>query len=276
MIKLNVGGHLFTTSQSTLNNDPGRFDTKPSEDGSYFIDRDGTHFRIILNYLRTGQLIAPEDKIARKELLAEAEFYQIKGIIDELKARPFKDSLILSPDQRQTLINWLKPTLTSASHNFALLYRSSRDGMSSRGSKEFNNTLFHSFCDCKGATVVVVKYGEYIFGGYTEQQWEKSNWGVHRKASDSFLFSLVNPSGLPPTKMPLKAGEEDYAIYCSSNCGPVFGRCELSDLRLHQFERCTTNLDNSYQCPAGQDATTFLTGKQSFDISEMEVFGFEK
>ena len=23
----------------------GRFDTKPAEDGSYFIDRDGTHFR---------------------------------------------------------------------------------------------------------------------------------------------------------------------------------------------------------------------------------------
>ena len=36
----------------------GRFDTKPSEDGSYFIDRDGTHFLYILNYLRTGQLIA--------------------------------------------------------------------------------------------------------------------------------------------------------------------------------------------------------------------------
>ena len=36
----------------------GRFDTKPSEDGSFFIDRDGTHFRYILNYLRIGQLIA--------------------------------------------------------------------------------------------------------------------------------------------------------------------------------------------------------------------------
>ena len=65
----------------------GRFDTKPSEDGSYFIDRDGTHFRYILNYLRTGQLIVPEDEIVRKELLAEAEFYQVQGIIKALKAR---------------------------------------------------------------------------------------------------------------------------------------------------------------------------------------------
>ena len=54
----------------------GRFDTKPGEDGSYFIDRDGTHFRYILNYLRTGQLIVPKDEIIREELLAEAEFYQ--------------------------------------------------------------------------------------------------------------------------------------------------------------------------------------------------------
>ena len=51
----------------------GRFDSKPAEDGSYFIDRDGTHFRYILNYLRTGQLIVPEDKIIRRELFTEAK-----------------------------------------------------------------------------------------------------------------------------------------------------------------------------------------------------------
>ena len=79
----------------------GRFDTKPSEDGSYFIDRDGTHFRYILNYLRTGQLILPEDKVLRKEPLAEAEFYQIEGIINEineLEGRALRDSLRLSSE----------------------------------------------------------------------------------------------------------------------------------------------------------------------------------
>ena len=61
-----------------------KFDAKPSEDGSYFIDRDGTHFRFILNYLRTGQFIVPESKIVRKELLAEAEFFQVQAIISAL------------------------------------------------------------------------------------------------------------------------------------------------------------------------------------------------
>ena len=54
-IKLNVGGQIFKTSIETLVKDPDsmlaamfskRFDVKPDEeDGAYFIDRDGTHFR---------------------------------------------------------------------------------------------------------------------------------------------------------------------------------------------------------------------------------------
>ena len=32
----------------------GRHPLKKDEDGSYFIDRDGTHFRFILNFLRDG------------------------------------------------------------------------------------------------------------------------------------------------------------------------------------------------------------------------------
>ena len=144
----------------------GRFDTKPSEDGSYFTDRDVTHFRYILNYLRTGQLVVPEDNTVRRELLTEAEFYLVQGIMNELKARPFKDSMILSSDQQQTLIRWLKETLTSASCDYALLYRASRNGWAAAN--------FHSCCDKKGPTVTVVKCGNYIFGGHTDQSWESN------------------------------------------------------------------------------------------------------
>ena len=59
----------------------GRFELKPYADGAFFIDRDGTHFRYILNYLRTGKLTLPEDKTLVKELLEEAEFYQIQGMV---------------------------------------------------------------------------------------------------------------------------------------------------------------------------------------------------
>ena len=143
----------------------GRFDTKPSEDGSYFIDRDGTHFRYILNYLRTGQLIVPKDEIIREELLAEAEFYQVEGIIKALTARLLQDSVILSSEQCRTLMNWLEETgaiTETVSGN--LLYRASRDG--------WGASNFHSCCDNKGPTVTVIKSGNCIFGGYTEHEWK--------------------------------------------------------------------------------------------------------
>ena len=143
----------------------GRFDTKPAEDGSYFIDRDGTHFRYILNYLRTGQLIVPKDEIIREELLAEAEFFQVEGMIKALKISCFKDSVILSSDQRETLVTWLKESQrTITSDGDKLLYRASRNG--------WGASNFHSCCDNKGPTVTVVKSGNYIFGGYTDQSWD--------------------------------------------------------------------------------------------------------
>jgi len=39
----------------------GRHNVTKDEDGRYFIDRDGTHFRYILNYLRDGNTYLPVD-----------------------------------------------------------------------------------------------------------------------------------------------------------------------------------------------------------------------
>ena len=189
-IKLNVGGQDFTTSLQTLTKDTGsmlhamfsgRFDTKPAEDGSYFIDRDGTNFRYILNYLRTGRLLLPEDKLVREELLEEAEFYQIRGIVDELRNPPnlkFKDSTILTAEQKEIFVNnWLKTKLNSSQSDFVLIYRASRDG--------WHSSNFHVLCDNKGPTVTVVKSGEYIFGGFTDQSWDGKvffNWPLTKQA----------------------------------------------------------------------------------------------
>ena len=53
---------------------------------------------------------------------------------------------------------------------FELLYRASRDG--------WTNTNFHSNCDNKGNTLVLIKseFGK-LFGGYANQPWDsKSGW----------------------------------------------------------------------------------------------------
>jgi len=63
----------------------GQYKLEPDENGAYFIDRDGTHFRYILNFLRTNELILPDDPLMRKELLIEAEYYSIPGMISQLQ-----------------------------------------------------------------------------------------------------------------------------------------------------------------------------------------------
>ena len=179
-VKLNVGGVLFTTTVQTLTKDPdsmlaamfsGRFPMKPAEDGTFFIDRDGTYFRYILNYLRDGQLSLPEGATFFEEIEAEAEFYQIQGILYELgqprstkssiraATKPFAESEILTQEHTKILLGMIPYT----SGKWRLLFRASRDGFAAKS--------FHSKCDYKGPTVTVVQSGSFIFGGFTEAAW---------------------------------------------------------------------------------------------------------
>lgn len=98
----------------------------------------------------------------------------------------------------------------------------------------------------------------------------------YKRAENSFLFSLVNPRGLSPTKMALKRGHEGYAMQCYIGNGPIFGGgtyCDLNICNAPNSSDCSTYLCN-YQCPSGQICNAFLTGRQNFRVSEMEVFRF--
>lgn len=94
---LSVGGYKFTTTVTTLRNEPapslfdamfsGRHNVKPDESGCYFIDRDGRYFHVILNYLRdrTFNYVTEEpDFKYLMELRAEAEFYGLCGLIEKI------------------------------------------------------------------------------------------------------------------------------------------------------------------------------------------------
>eukprot|EP00794_Sanderia_malayensis_P011275 gene11275-12455_t len=93
-IKLDVGGSTFSTSVSTLckyENSmlavmfSGRHKLIKSEDGSYFIDRDGTYFRYILNFLRgrvNDSNDLPNDREILREIRSEADFYQLSSLVE--------------------------------------------------------------------------------------------------------------------------------------------------------------------------------------------------
>jgi len=91
VVKLDVGGVRYTTSLTTLRRFPdsmigcmfsGRHALPKGEDGYFFIDRDGTHFRHILNFLRSPEgykvLVTGAEE---EELRRECEYYGIDQLM---------------------------------------------------------------------------------------------------------------------------------------------------------------------------------------------------
>nr|KAJ0224559.1 hypothetical protein LSAT_V11C100022790 [Lactuca sativa] len=92
IVRLNIGGKKFCTTVDTLTQrEPhsmlaamfsGRHTVcKDSEKGYVFVDRDGKHFRHVLNWLRDG-VVSNLSDLECSELLREAEYYQLLGLVD--------------------------------------------------------------------------------------------------------------------------------------------------------------------------------------------------
>eukprot|EP01122_Echinamoeba_exundans_P009632 TRINITY_DN3450_c0_g1_i2.p1 TRINITY_DN3450_c0_g1~~TRINITY_DN3450_c0_g1_i2.p1 ORF type:complete len:306 (+),score=14.39 TRINITY_DN3450_c0_g1_i2:343-1260(+) len=96
IIRLNVGGQLFLTTKTTLIGRGenffvplvnGEFSTLKDETGAYFVDRNGSYFAPILDYLRNGTLIVPQG-LKLESILQEASFYSIDvvpGLCGDIK-----------------------------------------------------------------------------------------------------------------------------------------------------------------------------------------------
>ncbi|GAV82777.1 Pentapeptide domain-containing protein/K_tetra domain-containing protein/Pentapeptide_4 domain-containing protein [Cephalotus follicularis] len=96
LIRLNIGGKKFCTTIDTLTQrEPdsmlaamfsGRHTLcQDSDNGYVFLDRDGKHFRHILNWLRDGVVPTLTDS-EYSELLREAEYYQLLGLIEGINS----------------------------------------------------------------------------------------------------------------------------------------------------------------------------------------------
>lgn len=94
-IKLNVGGVTFLTTRTTLCRDTKSFlyrlcqddpdlNSDKDESGAYLIDRDGSYFSPVLNYLRHGKLVV-DSNISLEGVLEEAEFYNIEKLVGLIK-----------------------------------------------------------------------------------------------------------------------------------------------------------------------------------------------
>ncbi|XP_028397424.1 uncharacterized protein LOC114521239 [Dendronephthya gigantea] len=181
---------------------------------------------------------------------------------DTCEMSDLDSSLILSaePTLRKKLIDWV-----GSSRKWTICWRATRDGWSA--------SSFHTNCDHKTPTLIIIKVGRYIFGGYANSSWEGN--GGCKRAPGSFIFSLRNKESLPPFISQLKQGRKGYAIHTSSSVGPVFGNGHdiwISNNAASNYDS-HTNFNVGYQAPPGvKDTRTILAGSFNFSPSEIEVY----
>ena len=99
----------------------------------------------------------------------------------------------------------------------------------------------------------------------------------YKSCTESFLFSLVNPSGTDPTKLSLHRTAGQNGIYCKRGYGPTFG--EGHDLNVSSDANANSNsyssLGNTFESPPHISPSTFFSGDQNFVVNELEVFIFQ-
>jgi len=139
----------------------------------------------------------------------------------------------------------------------SLLYQASKDGDSS--------TAFHSACDDKGETIVIVETTNgAVFGGYTDQSW--AGTGSYATSTTSFMFQL-RPNLIT---YPIKSGRETTAIYRKNTYGPTFG----SGYDLYLSSDCMSNTasyTNGGQSYAIGSTYQLTNGQKNFEVKDYVV-----
>jgi len=248
-IMLNVGGKFFSASLATLRAKKGTYFERMfgkgstiacSADGSYFIDRNPSTFGYVLEYLRNDDMLVKSgDESVRMQALDDAEFFKLpEGLQDYLRWSSLRDGLDLSYAE----FTFLNKELKAVSKEIGgLLYQASKDDDSSSN--------FHSRCDSKGETVVIIETtAGNMFGGYIDASWTSSSG--YSSSSTAFLFRLR-----PAMKRYNKKNGSSNAIYRHSSYGPIFGNGH--DLAI--YSNCMDY------------ATSYTLGGNAYDVPTYEL-----
>jgi hypothetical protein len=110
IVKLNVGGVLYATTLSTLENRGENMLTRmlstkvallTDENGAVFIDRNGHLFEFVLEFLRTGNTSMVKERF-RRPFEEELRFYSITGNAGELSDTSLRHTIRGAVDEANT------------------------------------------------------------------------------------------------------------------------------------------------------------------------------
>lgn len=270
-LQLQEDSQLFSTTLATLTSKPGMLQAKFSrkemwegdidpDDNSVFLNKDGSTFDIVLNFLRGYPAPNNLTKMEKKSLESDLDYFALGDTF----AIPYvltEESEILNsltdrPDE--TLKTWLSEKTLGD-----LLFRATRDGIDVVAA-------FHRKCDKKDATLVLAKTDEgFVFGGYAGSSWTSGSFyssGSHYLSNrSSFIFTLVNPHNIPPTKF--DNTNDRNSLCCDSAHGPVFGKIDLDLIRGE-----SSGFPHSYGPDTTGKRSVLFAGSEKFTVVELEVF----
>ena len=97
------------------------------------------------------------------------------------------------------------------------------------------------------------------------------------------MFSLVNPFGVGPVRIPAEENQSGCLIVCNGKYGPTFRQelksgWQLSSSYFHISDKANTSpssfcsLEGKFSCPEGKPGDLFFTGGKKFTVDDYEVF----
>ena len=164
---------------------------------------------------------------------------------------------LLKENDIELISNWIKSDNQEIKKvNFQLCYDAKTNGD--------DKNAFYKYCINIGPSLLVIKTkSNYIFGGYTKENWEISNQVSYKKDNTAFLFSLNN-------KERIKVRNSDRAIVNDNNYGPIFGHGNAYEICLF-YPFLSTNIQIFDKGDYG-DKNLILTGNKSNKPIEIEMY----
>jgi hypothetical protein len=208
---------------------------------------------------RAERLVSPSFTLQFTTLTQIAEQKsRTKGKIGS-EFRPFHESRIfLNPEEAVKLYFCFPFKSPPRTH---LLFSSEQHGRSI--------SQMHEMIDGIGITALLVRAGNFTFGGFAAAKWV-SNGRPFGERSSSFLFSISRDAFIP-----YQPRVADACNLLATKNTIAFGKC---DLRLAgDFNECSSMIENSYGIgfeQGSQEAKTFLAGAPNFVADIVEVWGF--
>ena len=270
LVEINAGGRIIVVKRVLIRSIwdalfGGRWEKRlPKDDsGRVFFDINPEAVQYFVDRMNENEISSSEQQDTKDIYLAEFQRINALGdhVRDQMKLltptkedKPYFESTICSPNCSDKSYNSFliadclrMQGLGGAEIN--LLYRGSRDG--------FSSDDFHSKCDNKGHTLVIIEtVTGGIVGGYADAEWgtgelydESYGDCLHAVGNKAFIFQIgLSELGEHHTwfRRKLKS-EPSHAIVTDKGFGPVFGGIgEEADLYV-QGRTVTLSLGIAYE-----------------------------